>query len=91
MTKPEFINEVVRTSGGGLSKKDTEALVDAAFGVVGKAIRDQKRFAYPGFGTFTVKQRAARTGRNPRTGAAIKLKASQTVAFKPAPTLKGSL
>ena len=91
MTKPEFIDEVVRTTGAGLSKKDTEALVDAAFKVVGKAIREQKRFAYPGFGIFTVKQRAARAGRNPQTGATIRIKASQTVAFKPAPALKDSL
>lgn len=91
MTKPEFIDQVVRQAGSGVSKKDTEALLDAMFAEIGKAIREQKRFSYPGFGTFTIKQRAARGGRNPQTGAAIKIKASQTVAFKPAPALKDSL
>jgi len=91
MTKAELIDQVVRQAGGGVSKKDTEALVDAAFGAVGKAIREQKRFSYPGFGIFTLKERAARGGRNPRTGEAIRIKATQTVAFKPAPALRDSL
>ena len=54
-------------------------------------IKKEKRFAYPGFGTFTVRARKARTGRNPQTGEAIKIKASKTVGFKPAPTLKNTL
>ena len=91
MTKAELIDQVVRQAGGGLNKKDTAALLDAAFGVVGKAIRDRKRFSYPGFGTFMLRERAARGGRNPQTGEAIKIEASQTVAFKPAPALKESL
>ncbi|MBT5633626.1 MAG: HU family DNA-binding protein, partial [Nitrospina sp.] len=56
-----------------------------------KAIKKEKRFAYPSFGTFTVRSRKARKGRNPRTGEEIKIKASKTVGFKPAPTLKNSL
>ncbi|HEV8722741.1 MAG TPA: HU family DNA-binding protein, partial [Candidatus Binatia bacterium] len=45
----------------------------------------------PGFGTFTVRGRKAREGRNPQTGAIIHIKASRTVAFKPAPSLKKGL
>jgi len=45
----------------------------------------------PGFGTFTVRSRKARTGRNPKTNEPLKIKASKTVGFKPAPTLKASL
>ena len=56
-----------------------------------KAIKKEKRFAYPSFGTFTVRTRKARKGRNPQTGEEIKIKASKTVGFKPAPTLKNSL
>ena len=91
MTKPEFVDQVVKASGGGLTKKDTNSVLDAAFEVMGGAIGEEKRFTYPGFGTFTVKERSARKGRNPQTGEAIKVKASRTVSFKPAPSLKDSL
>ena len=64
--------------------KDAEASIR-------KAIKKDKRFTYPGFGTFTVRNRKARKGRNPQTGEEIKINASMTVGFKPAPTLKNSL
>ena len=91
MTKSEFVDQVVRASGGGLSKKDTESVVGAAFEVMGKAISKEKRFAFPGFGTFTVRERSARKGRNPRTGESIAVKASRTVGFKPSPSFKDVL
>ena len=91
MTKPEFVDQVVKASGGGLTKKDTNSVLDAAFEVMGRAIGEDKRFTYPGFGTFTVKERSARKGRNPQTGKEIRIKASRTVSFKPAPTLKDAL
>ena len=89
MTKTEFVGQVA--SSRGMSKKDTEAVLGAAFTVMGKAIREEERFSYPGFGTFTLRERAAKTGRNPRTGEKIKVKANRTVGFKPAPALKDSL
>ncbi len=61
------------------------------FEEIAKAIKKEKRFQMPGFGTFSVKTRKARTGRNPKTGEEIKIKASKTVGFKPAPTLKEKL
>lgn len=91
MTKAEFIDQVVKSAGVELSKKDAAGILDTVFGVIGKAIKDEDRFSYPGFGTFTVKERSARKGRNPRTGAAIDIKASKTVGFKPAPALKQNL
>ena len=91
MTKSEFVDQVVKASGRGLTKKDTTTVLDAAFEVMGRAIGKDKRFTYPGFGTFTVKERSARKGRNPRTGEAIKVKASRTVGFKPSPSLKDVL
>lgn len=91
MTKAEFIDEVVRSSGVELSKKDAAGVLDTVFSAIGNAIKDENRFSYPGFGTFTVKERSARKGRNPRTGDAIDIKASKTVGFKPAPNLKQSL
>lgn len=92
MTKAELIDQVVKSSKDkNLSKKAVGDLVDVVFDAVGKAIKKESRFSYPGFGTFTVKKRAARKGRNPRTGAEIRIKASKTVGFKPAPSLKKSL
>ena len=91
MTKAELVDQVLRASKTELSKKDTGELIDCIFDTVGKAIKKDARFSYPGFGTFTVKKRAARKGRNPRTGAEIKIKASKTVGFKPAPSLKKTL
>ena len=91
MTRKELIDRVVECSEASLSKKDAGVLLDAVFGAIGRAIREKKRFAYPGFGTFTLRQRAARRGRNPQTGAVIEVKAGVTVGFKPAPSLKRGL
>ena len=91
MTKAQFIDQVAGSAEAEMSKKDTEALLKAMFTVMGKAIRGDGRFSYPGFGVFKLQKRGARTGRNPRTGAAVKIKASRTVVFRPAPSLKDSL
>lgn len=91
MTKAEFVDQVVKSAGVDLSKKDAAGILDTVFSVIGETIKDENRFSYPGFGTFSVKERSARKGRNPRTGAAIDIKASKTVGFKPAPGLKQSL
>jgi DNA-binding protein HU-beta len=91
MTKAELIDKVAGTKGLDLSKAATEKVIDAAFDSIAGAIKKEKRFSYPGFGTFSVRSRKARTGRNPQTGAKIQIKASKTVGFKPAPGLKSSL
>ncbi len=92
MTKDELISAVIKTcKDPDLTKRLTGDILDAAFDVISKAIKKEKRFAYPGFGTFTVRTRKARKGRNPQTGEEIKIKASKTVGFKPAPNLKNSL
>jgi len=91
MTKAELIDKVAGTEGLDLSKTAVEGLVDAVFGTIAGAIKKEKRFSYPGFGTFTVRSRKARKGRNPQTGEEIRIKASKTVGFKPAPSLKDSL
>ena len=89
MTKAQLIDRVAGV--GSLSKKDAGALVEAVFTVAGKAVREEKRFSYPGFGTFRLQERPARKGRNPRTGETLAIKASRTVGFKPAPALRDSL
>jgi len=92
LTKDELITSIIKScKDDNLSKRLAGDVVDAAFDNMSKAIKKDKRFAYPGFGTFTVRNRKARKGRNPQTGEEIKIKASKTVGFKPAPTLKGSL
>lgn len=91
MTKAELIEKLQKGSGKNLSKKALGELVDEVFELVAKSVKKDKRFAYPGFGTFTLRKRAARVGRNPRTGVEIKIAASKTVSFKPAPNFKSSL
>ncbi len=92
MTKDELINAVIKScKDPNLTKRLTSDVLDATFDNMSKAIRKDKRFTYPSFGTFTVRSRKARKGRNPQTGEEIKIKASKTVGFKPAPTLKTSL
>jgi len=90
MTKADLIH-AVSEHGNGMTKKGAAELVDSLFETIGKSIKKEGRFSYPGFGTWTVRSRKARKGRNPQTGAEIKIKASKTVGFKPAKELKGGL
>ncbi len=90
MTKADLI-EKVQGSRPELSKRQVSDVVDAVFEQLSRAIRREKRFAMPGFGTFVVKRRAGRVGRNPRTGLAIEIAPTKTVGFKPAPELKKAL
>ncbi|MFQ5351560.1 MAG: HU family DNA-binding protein [Candidatus Binatia bacterium] len=89
MTKAELIEAVAKTTG--LSKRGAAGAVDATIETIAKGIRKEKRLALSGFGTFTVRRRKARTGRNPRTGEELQIGASKTVAFKAAPALKSVL
>ena len=86
MTKNELIDAVARSSN--LSKRAAAVAVDATFETISKAIKKSKRFQIPGFGTFTVHSRKARQGRNSRTGAAITIKPSRMIGFKPASALQ---
>jgi DNA-binding protein HU-beta len=92
MNKQELIEAVAKkVQKYEVSKAAVKEIIDTAFEEIAKAIKKEKRFQMPGFGTFTVKTRKARTGRNPQTGEEIKIKASKTVGFKPAPSFKESL
>ncbi len=90
MTKADLI-EKVQSQYGVLSRRQVAVVVDSVFDHLAKAIRKDKRFSMPGFGTFVVKRRAGRVGRNPRTGAEIRIAPTKTVGFKPSPDLKRSL
>lgn len=85
MNKGELINAV---AANGLTKKDAENAVNAVFGVIGDALAKGENVSLVGFGTFSVKERAAREGRNPRTGEVVKIKASRAPAFKAGKALK---
>jgi DNA-binding protein HU-beta len=91
MTKADLVERVSKDAGPTVSKKMVAHILEAVFEHLHKAIRKDKHFTYPGFGTFTVKKRKARTGRNPKTGEVIQIAPTRTVAFKPAPNFKASL
>lgn len=91
MTKAELIEKLQKGAGKELSKRALGEIVDEVFSNIGKAVKRKKRFTYPGFGTFQLRKRAARVGRNPRTNEEVKIPAHRTVVFKPAPNFKSSL
>ena len=92
MTKADFIDQVVKTSEDtDLTKKAAGELIDNIFSIVGKAIKKDGRFSYPGFGTFTMKKRAARKGRNPRTGTAVAVAEKFVPFFKTGKDLRERL
>ena len=85
MNKGELINAV---AAAGLSKKDADTAVNAVFGAIGDALAKGEAVQLIGFGTFSVKERAAREGRNPQTGEVVKIKASKAPVFKAGKALK---
>ena len=86
MNKTELIDAIAKETG--LSKKDTEATPKAFTDVTGKALKKGDKIQIIGFGTFEVSKRAARKGRNPQTGAEIKIAASKQPKFKAGKALK---
>jgi len=91
MTKKELISEVQSNLGGGVTKQRVGDLLEGLFGTIGQAVKAHSRYSHPGFGIFTIKERAARTGRNPQTGKPVQIPAGKTVGFKPSTELKTSL
>jgi DNA-binding protein HU-beta len=90
MTKSELIDFVCKNNKA-LTKKHGAEIVDSIFDAMQSSIKASQKFSYPGFGTFVVRTRKARTGRDPRTGAEIKIKSSRTVGFRPARAFKEQL
>jgi nucleoid DNA-binding protein len=89
MTKGELIETVARQTGQ--PKATVELTMETVFDQIARAIRRDKRFWVPGFGTFSVRRRRARAGFNPRTNAPMTIPAARTVGFRPAPKLKKGL
>jgi DNA-binding protein HU-beta len=89
MNRGEFVAAISEHSG--LTKADADRALEAVFKVVKKTLKSGDSISLVGFGSFVVRKRAARTGRNPRTGATIKIKASKVPAFKAGKALKDAL
>ncbi len=89
MNKAELINAAAEKAG--LSKKDTEAAVTAIIGVITEALAQEEKIQLVGFGSFEVKARAARIGRNPKTKEQIEIPASKVPVFKAGKALKDAV
>ena len=89
LSKQDVINSVVDETG--LSKKDASGAVDAVVNTIKNALAGGDSVGLIGFGTFEVKTRAARTGRNPQTGAELKISAKNVPSFKAGKELKDAV
>ncbi|MGE5417570.1 MAG: HU family DNA-binding protein [Acidobacteriota bacterium] len=89
MNKTDLINEVAGKAT--MTKKDVEKVIGALFGSIEDALKAGDKVQLVGFGTFEVRQRKARTGRNPQTGQEIKIPATKVPAFKAGKALKDAV
>ena len=89
MNKTELV--AAMADAAGLSKKDAEKALKAFTDVVAEELKKGEKIQLVGFGTFEVSERAARTGRNPQTGAEMTIAASKAPKFKAGKALKDSL
>ncbi len=86
MNKTDLVNSVATQAE--LTKKDATAAVDALFETISNTLAKEEKIQLIGFGTFEVRERSARKGRNPQTGEEIDIAASKVPAFKPGKELK---
>ena len=91
MNKSELVEAVQKELGKDTTKKLAESAVVAVTNSIAKGIKKDGKVQLIGFGTFEVKKRAARMGRNPKTGESMRIKASKSVGFKCSSNLKASL
>ncbi len=89
MNKAQLINAVAAKCN--LPKKDIDAVINATFDSIIESLKEGEKVQIVGFGRFEVRERPARTGRNPMTGAAIEIAASRSAAFKAGNALKEAL
>ncbi|USL45670.1 HU family DNA-binding protein [Priestia megaterium] len=86
MNKTELVDAVATKSE--LTKQDSKKAVDALFETISNALAKEEKIQLVGFGTFEIRERAERTGRNPQTGEEMIIPASKVPAFKPGKELK---
>ena len=89
MNKAELIDRIAESSD--ISKASAGRALDAAIEAITDSLKSAESVSLVGFGTFLVRERAARTGRNPQTGATIQIAAAKVPAFKPGKALKDAL
>ncbi len=89
MTKAEIVETIYERVG--FSKKESAELVETVFDVIKDALVDGEKVKFSGFGNFIVREKNARKGRNPQTGAEIQLEARRVLTFKPSLVLKNAL
>lgn len=87
--KAELVSDVAKKSN--VTKKNAEAVVNAVFDSIKQELSNGEKVQLIGFGTFEVRERSARNGRNPQTGAQIKIPATKVPAFKPGKSLKDAV
>jgi DNA-binding protein HU-beta len=93
MTKAELLERISKSKAlpAEMTKKQVALIVDSVFDEITRALKREGKFAYPQFGTFEKKKRAARKGLNPQTGKVIRIPARNTVVFRPTAAFKASL
>ena len=91
MNKAELIDAIQAALGKDTTKRAADESLEAVLSSIAKGVKKDGKVQIIGFGTFEVKKRAARQGRNPKTGESMKIAASKSVGFKPSSVLKGSL
>ena len=89
MNNTELIDRIAESAD--ISKASAGRALDAAIEAITDSLKQADPVALVGFGTFTVRERAARTGRNPQTGQPIQISAAKVPAFKPGKALKDAL
>lgn len=86
MTKAELVDEIAQKAD--LTRKHSEVIVDAVFSSIVEALQEGDKIELRGFGSFRVRHRASRTGRNPKTGEGVLVPAKQVPYFKPGKELR---
>ncbi len=89
MTKADIVEKV--QAGIGLKKKESAEMVEAVFSIMKSTLESGENLKISGFGSFIVKQKADRRGRNPQTGETLTIKARSILTFKPSTLLKQAI
>jgi len=90
MTKSKLV-KLIQLEHKNLTQKLIIGILDTTFKIIRENIHREEKFSYPGFGTFTIRSRKERIGRDPRHGEKIVIKASRTIGFKPSKSLKNEI
>lgn len=89
MTKADIVEKIHTTTG--MSKKDSAEMMESVFSIMKTTLESGETLKISGFGSFIVKQKADRRGRNPQTGEAITITARRVLAFKPSTILRQAI